>query len=138
MNLIAAITEHASFSSFLVRDVSVIYIDSFPLSVHLHSVFLFQTLAQDGITFSTAVSKLTNTPVIAPSYIIVGGIGPNEGAVITRGREHALDVWHLNVSDNRYNIYCISSNSIPDTNHFETIVTLGCAQASMCDRQMAR
>lgn len=60
-----------------------------------------QTLAEDGMTYARALSKLANTSVIAPSYVIIGGIGPGEGAVITRGRDKAIDVWHLNAADHR-------------------------------------
>jgi N-acylethanolamine-hydrolysing acid amidase len=80
MNVFAAIAEDGQFTGFLIRD----------------------TLSQDDITFALAVSKLAHTHVIAPSYIIVGGI--DEAAVITRGRAIALDIWYLNASaaDNRW------------------------------------
>lgn len=36
--------------------------------------------------YDCAFKRLRDTPVIAPSYFIVAGLGPNEGAVITRDR----------------------------------------------------
>ena len=74
MNLLQAMTTgtHGS-ASLLIRDV----------------------LANPLMDFKLAVTTLSSTPLIASSYIIVAGIGPNEGVVITRGRPRATDMWWL-------------------------------------------
>ena len=74
MNLLQAITTgtHGS-ASFLIRDV----------------------LANPLMDFKQAVTTLSSTPLIASSYIIVAGVGLNEGVVITRGRPRATDMWWL-------------------------------------------
>ncbi len=78
----------------------------------------------DTATFADAVSALSNTPLAAPAYIIVGGTQSGEGAVITRdrystasrcvrpisthrvpptrNREYARDVWYIDVNDGRW------------------------------------
>ena len=79
-NLLEAILDHnASFISFLVRD----------------------TLEEAG-DFESAVKTLAYTPLIAPVYFIIGGVGPREGAVITRDRVAALNVWHLDAENGRW------------------------------------
>ena len=60
------------------------------------------TLADPYLTFEQAVETLSKSPVIAPCYIIVGGVGPNEGAVITRGRAEAHDIWRLGTNHTWY------------------------------------
>ena len=60
------------------------------------------TLADPYLTFEEAVETLSKSPVIAPCYIIVGGVGPNEGAVITRGRAEAHDIWRLGTNHTWY------------------------------------
>ena len=43
-----------------------------------------------------AVEILRKEQLVAPVYYIVAGSGPNEGAVVTRGRSKCLDLWLLN------------------------------------------
>ena len=63
---------------------------------HGVTMFLIRDLLADPETdFKMAVEVLSTHPVIAPGYLIVGGVGPGEGAVITRGRTSAEDVWWL-------------------------------------------
>ena len=63
---------------------------------HGVTVFLIRdTLGNPEMDFKMAVQVLSTCPVIAPGYLIVGGVGPGEGAVITRGRSSADDVWWL-------------------------------------------
>ena len=79
-NLIEALLNHkAYFNSFLIRDV----------------------LASDYV-FESAVKQLAYTPLIAPSYIIVGGAAPRQGVVITRDRMSALNIWELNAEENKW------------------------------------
>ena len=53
------------------------------------------TIADPSMDFESAVNTLAYTPLIAPCYIIIGGVGPTEGAVITRDRMASLDIWRL-------------------------------------------
>jgi len=45
--------------------------------------------------FEEAVLSLSKTPQVDENYFIVAGTKNAEGAVISRGREHAVDVWRL-------------------------------------------
>ena len=57
---------------------------------------LIRDILSDPFTdFKSAVNTLSSTPLIASSYIIVGGVNPGEGVVITRGRPRATDMWWL-------------------------------------------
>jgi hypothetical protein len=47
-------------------------------------------------TYSEALDQLTKASSVSGSYLAIAGIGPNEGAILTRGREHAIDVQKLN------------------------------------------
>ena len=57
-------------------------------------------LADPTATFAKAVTAYQHTPLIAPVYIIVGGVAAGEGAIITRDRLFALDVWRIALPDN--------------------------------------
>lgn len=71
--VIAAITEkNASLVSFLTRHVLTKISD-----------------------FEGAVQNLSKDELIADVYYIVGGVSANQGAVITRNRDNASDVWRL-------------------------------------------
>ena len=59
------------------------------------TILIRDTLADPEMDFKMAVETLKSVPVIAPCYFIVGGLGASEGAVITRGRSAADDVWWL-------------------------------------------
>lgn len=66
------------------------------------ALLIRSTLADPYLTFPLAVETLSKSPVIAPCYIIVGGVSPNEGAVITRGRAEAYDIWRLGTNHTWY------------------------------------
>jgi len=46
-------------------------------------------------TFEEAIDFVQNIQLMAPVYIIVSGATAGQGAVVTRDREYALDVWPL-------------------------------------------
>jgi len=50
-------------------------------------------------SYDEAVSKLSNTPLMAPVYYIVGGNSSGQGSIIVRSREKTLDVRRLNLTD---------------------------------------
>jgi len=45
--------------------------------------------------FAHAVETLSQVPLMADGYLIVGGVNVGEGAVVTRNRAGAADVWEL-------------------------------------------
>lgn len=58
--------------------------------------FAIRNVLEDpDVDFASAVKTLSSVPLIAPSYIIVGGVGGGEGAVITHNRSRGIDVWRL-------------------------------------------
>jgi hypothetical protein len=57
--------------------------------------FFVRDLLESGTTFYPALEATFLTPVIAPCYIIIGGLRGDEGAVVTRDRLTARDVWRL-------------------------------------------
>ena len=65
----------------------------------LVSILIRDVLQQDKVIFSNAVDKLSGTPLIAPSYLIVAGPGSTDGVVITRERQAALDKWFLDLDN---------------------------------------
>ncbi|XP_070581979.1 N-acylethanolamine-hydrolyzing acid amidase-like [Ptychodera flava] len=80
IELVSALLQDKSyFVSFLVRDT---------LLYHKY--------------FHDAVESLAYTEIVASVYYIVGGVGPGEGAVITRNRKSAQDVWFIDTDQNRW------------------------------------
>ena len=55
-------------------------------------------LERNGTDFSSAVRQFETVVLMAPCYIILGGVAGGEGAVITRGREAELDIRFLDTS----------------------------------------
>nr|XP_006821136.1 PREDICTED: N-acylethanolamine-hydrolyzing acid amidase-like [Saccoglossus kowalevskii] len=53
-------------------------------------------------TFESAVKLMSETQIVAPAYYIIGGVQPGEGAVITRDRLTAKDVWRLDSKNKRW------------------------------------
>ena len=45
--------------------------------------------------FAHAVEMLSQVPLMADGYLIVGGVNVGEGAVVTRKRVGVVDVWKL-------------------------------------------
>ena len=50
---------------------------------------------ENNLNYTQALDLLSNAPVMAPCYYIMGGPEAYQGAVITRDREKAADVWVL-------------------------------------------
>ncbi|XP_072178589.1 N-acylethanolamine-hydrolyzing acid amidase-like [Diadema setosum] len=53
-------------------------------------------------SYEEAFRRLVYEEEVAPVYIILGGVNPGEGAVITRERTAPLDVWEIDVADGRW------------------------------------
>jgi N-acylethanolamine-hydrolysing acid amidase len=65
-------------------------------------------VASKDMDFESAVIFLADKPLIAPSYLIIGGMKPREGVVITRDRTAALDMWRLNAEHGLW--YLVETN----------------------------
>ena len=65
-------------------------------------------LADPNSDFNTAVNKLSNVPLIAPCYLIVGGVHSGEGVVITRNQTGAVKVRQLDASKGQW--YILQTN----------------------------
>ena len=84
-------------------------LESLVAGTHGVAAFLIRdTLADPTMNFDDAVRNLAYKPLIAPSYIIVGGIKSREGAVITRDRIAAVDLWLIDASSGRW--YLVETN----------------------------
>ena len=60
------------------------------------------TLADTSLTFDDAIMQLGYEPLIAPCYLIMGGVDSTQGVVITRNRIAALDIWRLDSDRGRW------------------------------------
>ncbi|GMR62190.1 hypothetical protein PMAYCL1PPCAC_32385 [Pristionchus mayeri] len=58
--------------------------------------FLIRRTLDEESSFARAVDRLSSTHIIAPCYMIVGGMTEYEGAIISRDRWSAADVQTLN------------------------------------------
>ena len=52
-------------------------------------------VSTDKMDFAHAVEMLSQVPLMADGYLIVGGMNVGEGAVVTRKRTGVVDVWKL-------------------------------------------
>ena len=66
------------------------------------SFLIRDVVADPDSDFEKAVEMLSSTQIIAPCYIIVGGLSGDEGAIITQNRTMGIDVWRLNGSTGRW------------------------------------
>jgi hypothetical protein len=58
--------------------------------------FLSRKTFENEIDFESALDNLSNDELIADVYYIIAGVSANQGAVISRNRQNATDVWRLN------------------------------------------
>ncbi|KAH3726701.1 N-acylethanolamine-hydrolyzing acid amidase-like [Dreissena polymorpha] len=64
--------------------------------------FLVRNSLDNDTTFEDAVQRLAYTQTIADAYFIIAGTKADEGAVVTKGRLAADDIWRLNAENNRW------------------------------------
>uniref|UniRef100_A0A915EST8 N-acylethanolamine-hydrolyzing acid amidase n=1 Tax=Ditylenchus dipsaci TaxID=166011 RepID=A0A915EST8_9BILA len=64
--------------------------------------FEIRKTLENVVDFASAVTQLSSVHLIAPSYIITGGVKSGEGAVITRDRWASADVYYLNSTKGRW------------------------------------
>jgi hypothetical protein len=57
--------------------------------------FLARNVMTNEADWNAAVEQLSNTEIVVDIYFITAGVGPNQGAVITRNPLNATDVWIL-------------------------------------------
>ena len=72
------------------------------------SFLIRDILADPNSDFSTAVRVLSSAPMIAPAYLIIGGIKSGEGVVITRERTNTAGVMRLDADHGRW--YVLETN----------------------------
>ncbi|KAK3098609.1 hypothetical protein FSP39_021198 [Pinctada imbricata] len=64
--------------------------------------FLIRDVLANETTFESAVKRLSFTTTEASAYFIVGGVGKDEGVVITKGRIAPVDTWQLDTANGRW------------------------------------
>ena len=64
--------------------------------------FLARDVIEQGGDFASALNTLSNYPLVADVYYIVAGISAGQGAVISRNRNNASDVWMLDSAAGRW------------------------------------
>lgn len=64
--------------------------------------FLSREVFTNENDFESALDNLSNGELIADVYYIIAGVSAGQGAVISRNRMNATDVWRLNVSAGRW------------------------------------
>jgi N-acylethanolamine-hydrolysing acid amidase len=79
------------------RDQGSVLINMYDLFLHpRRSTFsTMRDVMENAETFEDALNMLSTVPLPASSYFILGGTDPGQGAVITRNRDDAEDVWRL-------------------------------------------
>jgi len=66
--------------------------------------FLSREVFQNENDFDAAVENLSNGELIADVYYIVAGVSAGEGAVISRNRHNATDVWTLDAPNRWFEV----------------------------------
>ena len=74
------------------------------------SFLIRNTFDNENMDFEGAVYNLAYSPVIAPSYIIVGGLHSSQGAVITRDRIADVDIWRIDASSSEDRWFLVETN----------------------------
>jgi hypothetical protein len=61
--------------------------------------FLTRRLMENSTSFNDAVNMLAASDLIAPAYFILGGTEPDDGIVITRDQDSAINLWKLDTKN---------------------------------------
>ncbi|XP_036315158.1 acid ceramidase isoform X1 [Pipistrellus kuhlii] len=64
--------------------------------------FLTRAVLENSTSYQEAKYILTETKILAPAYFILGGNKSGEGCVITRERKRSLDVYELDLKEDRW------------------------------------
>ena len=73
------------------------------------------TISDPEMDFKTAVEMTAHRRMIAPSYIIFGGLKPNEAAVMTMDQPSANSVWWLGSNHSWYLVQTNTDHWKPPT-----------------------
>lgn len=65
---------------------------------------------ESATTFEAGVAALSDGAIVNPAYFIVGGVQKGEGAVVTRGRDRAVDVWRLSSQTGAEKYFLLQTN----------------------------
>ncbi|CAJ0579137.1 unnamed protein product, partial [Mesorhabditis spiculigera] len=99
-----------AFSISLNARYSGAYIDNILMEIYTRFrnpvSFVMREVLEEEQSYAWALDRLVRTPLICPAYITVAGINRGEGAIISRKRIGAADVWKLN--KNRW--YMVETN----------------------------
>jgi acid ceramidase len=70
--------------------------------------FLTRHTMEDAASYKQAKDWLSNTPMLAPAYFILGGRQAGEASIITRSRASAVDVWDIGTRNSTW--YILETN----------------------------
>ncbi|PAV59061.1 hypothetical protein WR25_10766 isoform B [Diploscapter pachys] len=85
------VTLNERYSGAYIDNILMEFVTRFQRPV---SYFIREVLESET-TFDSAVRTFSKTHLIAPCYIIVGGVKPEQGVVISRNRWSAADIYSL-------------------------------------------
>eukprot|EP00056_Hartaetosiga_gracilis_P014147 m.239843 g.239843 ORF g.239843 m.239843 type:complete len:395 (-) comp14124_c0_seq1:316-1500(-) len=72
--------------------------------------FLTRTVMENNATYSDALQTLTSSPMVGPSYMILGGLNKGEGAIITRSMNESLHLWTLENNAHNTGFFVLETN----------------------------
>eukprot|EP00633_Aureoumbra_lagunensis_P007336 CAMPEP_0197322882 /NCGR_PEP_ID=MMETSP0891-20130614/70173_1 /TAXON_ID=44058 ORGANISM="Aureoumbra lagunensis, Strain CCMP1510" /NCGR_SAMPLE_ID=MMETSP0891 /ASSEMBLY_ACC=CAM_ASM_000534 /LENGTH=433 /DNA_ID=CAMNT_0042815389 /DNA_START=1 /DNA_END=1302 /DNA_ORIENTATION=- len=74
-----------------------------------HARSIFDT-ADDIADFDGFIQAMSSGNLVDDAYYILGGLSQDEGAVVTRGRNRAVDVWRIGDTSNSSSWYRLETN----------------------------
>ena len=103
---------HAFTVSINERDEGKLWMNGLEALVNgmraVASVRVRDALANEEFNYEKALAFLSDKPLIASCYIVVGGAKPSEGAVITRDRSDAADIMRIHSQNGTW--YVLETN----------------------------
>ena len=72
--------------------------------------FTTRSVMENNATYEDALKTLTTTKMIGPSYMILGGAKPKQGAVITRSSNESHHLWTLENDLRNKHFYVLETN----------------------------
>lgn len=97
---------HAFTVSMNERDKGKIWMNGLEALINgmsaVTSIRIRDALASEDFSYEKALAFLSDKPLIAPCYIIVGGTKPSEGAVITRDRSGAASTMKIDTQSGNW------------------------------------
>lgn len=65
------------------------------------TAFLYRSLLESPLDYDNALHRLATTPLIAPGYHTIAGTHSGQGAVVSRSRNTAVDVWTIHKNSSK-------------------------------------